>query len=149
MSGAGRISGALPKPADKRARTNKDTFTPLRVVHVTPTPQPDLPDDITYWHAATIRWWNMWKDSALAREFTDAEWSYLIETAFIHTRFYEGDMRMASELRLRAAKFGVTPEDRARLRIQVITADEAEAKAEAHNQVPSSRGLYSAPPKVV
>ena len=35
---------------------------------------------------------------------------------------------MAAELRLRVAKFGATPEDRARLRIQFAQADEADSK---------------------
>ena len=91
----------------------------------------------------------MWKESPLAENFTDAEWSYLTDTARLHTEYWQGNLRLGGELRLRAAKFGVTPEDRARLRIQVVTADEVEAKAEARGNTPSSRGRYSAPSKAV
>lgn len=146
MSGAGRITGPLRKDPDKKARRNKDTIA-LTVVEVEPSPQPDLPTGVD-WHPQTIRWWDMWADSPLAENFTDAEWLYLTETAFVHTRFWNGDFKVAGELRLRSAKFGMTPEDRARLRIQVVTADDAEAKAEAASSIPSSRQRYQ-PPKVV
>ena len=59
-----------------------------------------------------------------------------------------GDMGVAGELRLRAAKFGVTPEDRARLRIQIVVADKAEAEAEATAHRPSSRDRYTTPQAV-
>jgi hypothetical protein len=50
-----------------------------------------------------------------------------------------GDKAVAPELRLRVAKFGATPEDRARLRITFAAADEAEEKP-ARRQ--SSRDRY-------
>ena len=40
-----------------------------------------------------------------------------------------GDLKQAAELRLRVAKFGATPEDRMRLRLQVIAPDAAKAPA--------------------
>ena len=81
----------------------------------------------------------------MSGEFTDVEWNYLAETALLQNEFWNGDMKVASELRLRAAKFGATPEDRARLRIQVVSANEAEAKAEDRGNLPSSRMRYAAP----
>lgn len=70
----------------------------------------------------------MWGASPLAPEFTANDWSELLDTAVIHSAFWAGDMKLAGELRLRVAKFGATPEDRARLRIQFAQADEADAK---------------------
>lgn len=141
---AGR--GPVRKPDDQRARRNKDII-PLRVVEVMPSPQPDLPAGID-WHPQVLIWWTIWGDSELAADFTDVEWNYLAETALIQNEFWNGDMKVASELRLRAAKFGATPEDRARLRIQVVSASEAEAKAEGYANMPSSRTKYSPAPKV-
>lgn len=43
---------------------------------------------------------------------------------------WAGDTKLAGELRLRVAKFGATPEDRARLKIQFAAADEAEDRTE-------------------
>lgn len=139
------MSGPLRKLDDQRARRNKDHIA-TTVIHRTPTPQPELPPG-TDWHPQTVLWWHMWGQTELAEDFTDAEWSYLIDTALIHNEFWGGDFKLAAELRLRAAKFGITPEDRHRLRIVVVTAQEVEEKAEAGRNLPNSRGRYQ-PPQV-
>lgn len=133
---AGR--GPQPKDPNKRARTNQDPVQ-LRVIHAEPTKQPVLPDvqiesdgelvDFV-WPAQTREWWVMWAGSPLSASFTATDWSELRDTALIHARHWKGDKQAASELRLRVAKFGATPEDRARLRIQFAQADEADAKPE-------------------
>ncbi|MGH8876786.1 MAG: hypothetical protein ACRD0P_05490, partial [Stackebrandtia sp.] len=87
--------------------------------------------------ARTQTWWRMWRDSPLSAEFTSADWDFLLDTALIHARMWTGNTSLAGELRLRVAKFGQTPEDRARLRITFAQADEAEERRGP--QVPSSR----------
>lgn len=133
---AGR--GPAPKDPSRRARSNKDPIG-LRVITAPPVEQPALPEfDLQVeingevvaqrfeWAPRTREWWQMWGDSPLSAEFTATDWSELLDTALIHSRYWQGDVKMASELRLRVAKFGATPEDRARLRIQFAQADEAE-----------------------
>ncbi|OZE92768.1 hypothetical protein CH298_02710 [Rhodococcoides fascians] len=131
---AGR--GSAPKDPSRRARTNKDPQA-LRVIHAEPVKQPALPtfevenDGILTefrWPARTQEWWTMWADSPLSAEFTSTDWSELLDTALLHAKFWSGSTSVASELRLRVAKFGATPEDRARLRIQFAQADQAEGK---------------------
>lgn len=135
---AGR--GPAPKDPNKRARANKDVI-PLRVVQVRPVEQPDLPsftivvsnDDelVTQefeWPAMTRDWWSMLTLHPLAAEFIETDWSYLMETARLHAEFWMGKMSLAAELRLREAKYGFTPEDRARLRIQFAEATGAEVE---------------------
>ena len=68
----------------------------------------------------------MWAESPLSADFTETDWDFLLDTALIHARYWMGTMSLAGELRLRVAKFGATPEDRARLRIQFASADESE-----------------------
>ena len=63
--------------------------------------------------------------SAQAKTFTETDWSFLLDTAVLHMEFWDGDRGVAAELRLRAAKFGATPEDRARLKIAVGDAPKA------------------------
>ncbi len=133
-------TGPLRKPDDQRARRNKDVI-PLRVIERDPDPQPELPANID-WHMQTVLWWHVWGSDALSAEFSSLEWMYLIETAMLVNEFWNGDMKVASELRLRAAKFGVTPEDRARLRIQVITAQNVEDDREVRKGGNSSRDRY-------
>jgi hypothetical protein len=80
---------------------------------------PELPDLEDGWPARTRDWWETWRRSAVAQAMTPTDWDFLMDTALLHARFWLGDEKVAAELRLRVAKFGATPEDRARLRIQV------------------------------
>lgn len=128
-------NGPPPKDPDRKARRNK---TPqMRVIIAEPVPQPDLPSiEIEkdgqlvefVWPARTHQWWQMWGESPLAAEFTATDWSELLDTALLHAQYWSGRLSLAGELRLRVAKFGATPEDRARLRITFAQADEADEK---------------------
>lgn len=77
-----------------------------------------LPEDLD-WPDATLEWWETWRKSPQASTFTDTDWSFLLDTALLHMAFWDGDAGVAAELRLRVAKFGATPEDRARLRLSI------------------------------
>src|SRR5690625_2470011 len=121
---AGR--GPAPKPPHRRAGHSPKDPIALRVIHAEPVDQPDLPaltirDDgeltSINWPDVTREWWQMWADSPLSAEFTATDWSELRDTARLHALYWLGDKSVAAELRLRVAKFGATPEDRARLRI--------------------------------
>jgi hypothetical protein len=133
--------GPVPKDPSTRVRRNKGGAS-MRVVEVLRMPQPELPtrfkarededgsfQDILDWPEATRRWWAMWGESPLASDFTAADWSELEMCALLHAEFMEGNYRLAAELRLRTAKFGTTPEDRARLKIQFEAADAAEERS--------------------
>lgn len=68
------------------------------------------------WPAQTRAWWAKWAKSPLAEGATALEWSELLAAAVLHGLYWSGDHKVGAELRLRVGKFGVTPEDRARLR---------------------------------
>ena len=134
---AGR--GPAPKPKGSRARRNKDPQV-LRIITAQPVEQPSLPvidekgkprKKRFTWPTVTRRWWKMWGESPLSAEYTETDWSFLLDTAYLHAQYWKGDSRVASELRLRVAKFGATPEDRARLRIQFAVADTLEDDADS------------------
>nr|WP_236742993.1 hypothetical protein [Mycobacteroides abscessus] len=129
----------------------------LRIITATPVEQPPLPEfdlEVTVdgnvvtqkfkWPPRTREWWQMWKDSPLSAEFTSTDWSELLDTAVLHARYWSGDHKVAAELRLRVAKFGATPEDRARLRIQFAAANEADKKQSQPSEKPGggSKGRY-------
>jgi hypothetical protein len=112
---AGR--GPAPKSPDLRRRRN--LTEPVTVVESDGQLRgPELPETIE-WPTATVDWWLTWRKSPQAKTFTDTDWSFLLDTAVLHAEFWLGDRSVAAELRLRAAKFGATPEDRARLKIEV------------------------------
>jgi hypothetical protein len=105
----------------------------LRVVPLQRGRRQALPKDLLAdgqdWHAATRRWWGRWCRSPLTADWTPLDWSELEACAVLHHEFMKKrTFTLASELRLRMAKFGATPEDRARLRIVFADADERDDK---------------------
>lgn len=136
--------GPRPKDLDRLAGHGaaKARAMGLRVICAEPVVQPKLPPLMMVWidsdgrerskriawPAQTRVWWQMWADSPLSNDFTSTDWSELLDTARLHAAYWRGNLKVAAELRLRVAKFGATPEDRARLRIQFAVADRAEPK---------------------
>jgi len=73
------------------------------------------------WHPATVDWWNSWRSSPQAAAMlSEPDWYALLDTALIHHNMWKnGRWEFASEVRLRVAKFGATPEDRIRLKQEI------------------------------
>lgn len=132
---AGR--GPAPKSGDRRARRNADS-SPTTILRFEEAEQPDLPEGFP-WPDATLEWWEMWRDSPQAEHFGSTDWSFLLDTAILHANLWgNGDTSVLAELRIRVAKFGATPEDRARLRMQFAEADEADLRRPESSR-PSAR----------
>lgn len=119
QEGGSLMAGRGPAPKDaseRRRRNNADDM--MIITNDDLTRGPELPAGID-WPDATREWWATWRKAAQAQTFTDTDWSFLLDTAILHMEFWDGDRSVAAELRLRTAKFGATPEDRARLKISV------------------------------
>jgi hypothetical protein len=126
MAGPGRApKQVLSRPRDTARRQAEMT----KVAQDGVLRGPDLPD--YDWHPRTLAWWDTWRRSPLAQEFGQTDWDFLIDTAFLHSQMWGGEVRLAGEVRLRAAKFGATPEDRLRLKVQVDQEAEQVKKAPA------------------
>ncbi len=114
------MPGRGPAPKAVRSRPND---TARRQVEMTKVVQdgalrgPDLPEND--WHPRTFAWWDTWRRSPQAQQFTATDWDFLLDTALLHSRLWNGEASAAAELRIRAAKFGATPEDRLRLKVQI------------------------------
>lgn len=138
------MPGTGPPPSDATRLVGhggaKARDAAMRTIKVEPSPQPELPDftvqveqDGTLveqkfiWPQITRDWWDMWGNHPTAPEFSASDWSFLMDTARLHAQFWSGDAKAAAELRLRVAKFGATPEDRARLRIQFAIANQKDS----------------------
>lgn len=129
------MAGRGPAPKDPDERRRRNATAPMTMVAADGKLHgPDLPDDLV-WPAATLTWWATWRRSAQAQKFTDTDWSFLLDTAVLHAEFWLGDRSVAAELRLRAAKFGATPEDRARLKLEI-----GDPPAPNAPRAPASRG---------
>ncbi|WP_328967972.1 phage terminase small subunit [Streptomyces sp. NBC_00239] len=123
------MAGRGPAPKDPTRRRRRNAADPETVI--TPDDEmrgPELPAGVlgdedgepVDWHPMTKLWWDSWRTSAQAQTFVMTDWLFLIDTALMHhTMWAKGRWEFASEVRLRAAKFGATPEDRARLKLKV------------------------------
>ena len=146
------MRGPSPKEAGTKAG-HSGAKTPFRVVGLPKVECPELPEYFRYFDGEsrrkiaypeeTKRWWGHWKTSPLIDGFTIHDWEYLLETSVIHAKFWLGIdfAKMEAALRQRMAKFGVTPEDRAKLRIIAVTAETAEERAEEARQLNAQVGV--------
>lgn len=133
------MSGPMPKNANERARRNKDVIE-QRLVPLHRAGQPPLPEGVE-WHPQTVEWWETWGRSPLAADFTADDWSYLLDTALMHSEFWtKRRFELAGEVRLRVAAFGMTPADRARLRIVFADAEAKDGERAARGAAGSAAG---------
>lgn len=112
------------KPTTKVARAAKLHGKPLPKASLTlPRGLPDadgvMPPE-PEWHPQTVAWWDAMRRNPLCADIGPEGWQFLLDTALLHnTAWTEGNLKLFPEIRLRVAKFGVTPEDRARLGVTV------------------------------
>ena len=145
------MPGPPPKPMGTKAGRTGEKI-PFRVMGLPEVECPELPEFFRMTDAneegvlvrkkvrfpeETRRWWNHWKTSPLTDGFTAHDWEYLLEVAVINAKFWlDIDFnKNAAELRQRMSLFGVTPVDRAKLRIVTVNADNAEELAEEARQL--------------
>ena len=103
---------------------------------------PELPDPKTAlpkgekWHPQTVAFWDALRRSPLMANEDELSWSVLVDTALMHHKMWQnGRWDFAAELRLRLAKYGATPEDKARLRIKVVVPPRAPEVGDAEGNV--------------
>jgi hypothetical protein len=113
------MAGRGPAPKDRSQVRRRNAVEPLTVVTADGSKHGVELPETHEWPDSTVAWWETWRTCAQASTFTDTDWSFLLDTAVLHAEFWMGDRSVAAELRLRVAKFGATPEDRARLKITI------------------------------
>lgn len=123
------MSGHGPAPKKQRSRQRDNPALNVLVddgqIYGKPLPKGVLPDG-EEWHPQTVKWWNAIRRFPLLQDEPAIGWQFLIDTALMHhTMWMKGRWEFASELRLRVAKYGATPEDRMRLKVQVVPAHRA------------------------
>ena len=115
------MPGRGPAPKRERSRPNDTARRQSEFVKVSDDGQvrgPDLPEGPA-WHERTAAWWHTWRTSPISQTFTSTDWDFLLDTALLHNELWAGNPGVAAELRLRVAKFGASPEDRLRLKIDI------------------------------
>ena len=124
------MPGRGPAPKRERSRPNDTARREAEFTRVADDGQlrgPELPE--MTWHPRTAAWWDTWRRSPMSQTFTATDWDFLLDTALLHNELWAGNPGVAAELRLRVAKFGASPEDRLRLKVE-ISDEVAETKAE-------------------
>ena len=114
------MPGKGPAPKAVRSRPNDTARRQAEIQRLEKDGEirgPELPDGD--WHPRTIVWWDNWRRSPQAQHMAAVDWDFMIDTAMMHSQMWNGDLKMAAEVRIRVAKFGATPEDRLRLKVQV------------------------------
>lgn len=125
--------GFAPKETRSRARDAKSRNDEMQhleddgAARGEMLPEGVLPDQES-WHPMTARWWETWRHSPQSQTFVATDWDFLLDTALLHhVMWTKGRWEFASEVRLRAAKYGATPEDRMRLKMKIETPADAKA----------------------
>lgn len=120
------MAGRGPAPKATRSRKRDQ---PNRVELVVndenlfgpPLPEGVLGEDET-WHPQTVALWDSLRRFPLLADEPDLGWQFLLDTALMHhTMWTRGRWEFASEVRLRVAKYGATPEDRLRLKVKITS----------------------------
>lgn len=124
------MAGKGPQPKEERAR-DRDTPDKEQLHAVARAEGWDLPagvlgtdkvtGELVEWNQVTKDWWQAWRESPQAqRMLTEPDWFFMLDTALMHHQMWSNQRwDFAAEVRLRAAKFGATPEDRARLKFTI------------------------------
>ncbi len=88
---------------------------------------PELPANVIEWPVQTLEFWAALRTDAAASTWTEVEWLQLVDVALLHADLWSGNSKVASEIRLRLAAFGLTPSDRLRVRQIVGVKPDADA----------------------
>lgn len=121
------MPGRGPAPSSRRVRQRDEaaleaaleTLEETGELAGSPLPEGVLPDGEA-WHPQTLALWDALRRFPTLADEPDLGWQFLIDTALMHhTMWTKGRWEFASEVRLRVAKYGATPEDRLRLKVKV------------------------------
>lgn len=121
------MPGPPPKPANKRARRNKDLIE-QRVVQAVPSGQPGLPDDVD-WPEQTLEWWSALGRLPQTAELSAVQWDHLAMIAMIHADVWGNrNLRSVPVYQKAMAEYPILPATMLRMRVTALTGDEMVAK---------------------
>ena len=114
------MPGPAPKPPSERRRRNRVDEIVLPAVH--DRPFPPLPQKYPggAFMAATRAWYEAVCRSPMAASWLDVDFVRLQDVAMVRDLWFRtGNVKFLQELRLQEAAFGLTPGDRAKMRMVV------------------------------
>jgi hypothetical protein len=72
------------------------------------------------WPTHTKRWWQAVSTMPHCVLWSEEDWQFAFDTAYVHAAFAKGDLRVATELRNREKVMGTTVDFRRDLRIRYV-----------------------------
>ncbi|MCZ0976190.1 hypothetical protein O1L55_42825 [Streptomyces albulus] len=86
-----------------------------------------LPKSLGVETGGAKRFWKTWAAAPQTEHWLETDWTELELTTRLVDAFYQGNFRLAGEIRQRVGRWGATTEDRARLRMNFVQQAEQEA----------------------
>lgn len=121
------MPGPAPKPANKRARRNKDIIE-QRIVAAVPSGQPPLMENVP-WPQQTLDWWDALGALPQTQELNAVQWDHLAMIALIHADIWgNGNAKAIGDYQKAMAEYPILPASMLRLRVTALTGDEMVAK---------------------
>lgn len=118
------VTGRKPKPEGQARNRNAPTHDWTEVADVAFADPPKLPNKMPNgmpWPAATKRWWQVVSSMPHCSLWSDSDWQFAADTAFIAGIFHlQGANTYATELRNREKVLGTTADYRRDLRIRYV-----------------------------
>jgi len=115
----GRKPSGMPHSRPRSQQAKEATFTLLTDTgEIHGKALPEIADNI--WHPQSVTFWEAFRSSPQAQTFTATDWEFLLQTTWLVSKMFDGDTKLASEVRLRSEKLGATAADRERLRLTVV-----------------------------
>ncbi|MFC9231346.1 hypothetical protein ACFTZI_20690 [Streptomyces decoyicus] len=106
-----------PKPKPNAVRRNKHEHA--QELEAVAQPGREMPRGLGITTAGGKRFWLTWSRAPQTQSWSETDWTELEITTRLVDEFYRGELKFASEIRMRVAKWGATTEDRARLRMKL------------------------------
>lgn len=117
-----------------RARTNQAS-TAAKLADGSTVIRPELPEREGGWHHQTLEWWDDLWAAPMAAEYHASDRHALYMLAALMDMFWRDPcQKLASEIRLQRAAFGLTPYDRRRLEWTIETTEEAKDRGAKRRQ---------------
>ncbi|MGV9693339.1 phage terminase small subunit [Streptomyces sp. NPDC003444] len=118
-----------PKPKPNAVRRNVHEHA--QALKPGARPGRDLPRGLGIATAGGRRFWGTWASAPQTEHWAETDWAELEITTKLVDALFQGELKLAGEIRQRVAKWGATTEDRARLRMSIEDQEHDDSAAEA------------------
>lgn len=126
------VTGRKPKPAGQAIHRNKlahDWTEVPNVLFKSPRKLPTLRMNGRLWQPRIRAKWKAWATMPHCALWGPAAWEFALDTIEIAALVYDGETRLANELRAREKTLGTTPEALRDLRIRYVDVPKAEKRS--------------------